>query len=148
MNIFFRGTGKYNRLNLTRFSQGSFIGSREAYYLNWDKIWDKSKAEFPSNTNLKSASYGPSTQWLEQAAFLRLQNLTLGYQIPQKVTKITDIHVSMSCENMFVLTKYKGMDPETVSEINYEDKRDQTFGLDNGSFPMPRVFTFIVRFDF
>jgi hypothetical protein len=139
-------------LNLSRFFQSSrtasaFVATREAYYLNWDKVADKSRAEFPSFSNMNNRVYGPSTQWLENGAFVRLQNLTLGYQIPKKVAKISDIHLSLSGENLFVLTKYKGMDPETVSEVK-DEQRDKTFGMDDGSFPIPRTCTFIVRFDF
>ncbi|MDR1102320.1 MAG: TonB-dependent receptor [Tannerella sp.] len=153
LNLFFRATGKYNRLNLSRYVESCkvgasrFISSREAYYLSWDRVADKSHAEFPSLSNPDNKYYGASTQWLENAAFLRLQNLTLGYKIPKSSTGIADIHLSISADNLFVLSKYKGMDPETVSEIN-ETYRDTTFGLDNGSFPVPRSYTFILRFDF
>jgi len=152
MNVFLRGTGKYNRLNLSRFFQSSktasaFVATREAYYLNWEKVADKSHAEFASFSNAKNQVYGPSTQWLENGQFLRLQNLTLGYLVPKKLAKIADIHLSASVENLFVLTPYKGMDPETVSEVN-DTYKDKTFGLDDGSFPLPRTYTLILRFDF
>jgi len=150
LNIFFRATSKYDRLNLSRFFHSSrvasyFITTREAYYDAWDMVTDKSKAKFAGFNAPGNVTHGPSTQWLEQAAFLRLQNLTLGYQIPRKTTKVTDIHLSFSCENLFVLTKYSGLDTETVSELS---DGDNTFGVDNGSFPIPRAWTFNVRFDF
>ncbi|MDR1938291.1 MAG: TonB-dependent receptor [Tannerellaceae bacterium] len=153
LNIFFRATGPYDRLNLSRYVQSCkvgasrFISSREAYYKSWDKVADKSLAEFPSLSNSDNKYYGASTQWLENAAFLRLQNLTIGYKIPKSLTKIADIHLSLSGENLFVLSGYKGMDPETVSEVD-DTYRDTTFGLDNGSFPISRSYTFILRFDF
>ena len=152
LNFFFRATSKYNRLNLSRFFHSSrvasyFITTREAYYKNWDMVTDKSQAEFAGFTAPGNVTHGPSTQFLEQAGFLRLQNLSLGYQIPKKTTRFADIHLSVSCENMFVLTKYSGLDPETVSEVS-DTYRDNTFGLDDGSFPVPRAWTFIVRFDF
>jgi TonB-linked SusC/RagA family outer membrane protein len=153
LNVFFRATGAADRLNIGRYAQTSkvgaskFITSREAYFLSWDKVADKSRAEFPSLTNADNKYWGASTQWLENAQFLRLQNLTIGYLIPKTVSKFADVHLSLSGGNLFVLSKYHGMDPETVSEV--EDKyRDTTFGLDNGSFPIPRTFTFILRLDF
>jgi TonB-linked SusC/RagA family outer membrane protein len=153
LNIFLRATGNYYRLNHSRFYQSSMIGAsrfistREAYYLSWDHVADKSKAQFPSLTNPNVQYVAGSTQWLENAQFLRCQNLTLGYQIPRELTKIADIHLSLSIENLFVLTKYKGMDPETVSEVN-DDYRDNAFGLDDGSFPIPRSYSFILRINF
>jgi hypothetical protein len=60
---------------------------------------------------------------------------------------VADVHLSLSAENLFVLTGYGGLDPETVSEVD-EDYKDTTFGLDDGSFPIPRTWTFIVRLNF
>jgi hypothetical protein len=83
--------------------------------------------------------------------FLRCQNLSLGYQIPKSVTRFSDIHLSMSVQNLFVLSKYKGLDPETISERDEDGNTgtfDTTFGYDRGSFPNPRTFTFIARFNF
>jgi TonB-linked SusC/RagA family outer membrane protein len=154
LNVFFRATGEYYRLNHSRFYQSCMIGasrfisSREAYYRSWDHVADKSQALFQTlKGEGRPSDVGASTQWLENAQFLRCQNLTLGYAIPRKLTKVADIHLSLSAENLFVLTGYTGLDPETVSEL--EDKyRDTTYGLDDGAFPVPRTWTFIVRFDF
>ena len=156
-NVFFRATGKYYRLNISRYFQSSavaasrFISSREAYYKSWDIVTDKSKAEFASMTNAGNQYVPESTQWLENAMFLRCQNLSLGYQIPKSVTRFSDIHLSMSVQNLFVLSKYKGLDPETISERDQDGdtgKFDTTFGYDRGAFPNPRSFTFIARFNF
>jgi TonB-dependent starch-binding outer membrane protein SusC len=153
LNIFLRATGKCDRLNLSRYIESSMIGSsrfistREAYYLSWDKVADKSKARFPSLTNSSNQYVAGSTEWLENAAFLRCQNLTIGYTVPRKFTKFGKVHLSVSAENLFVLTKYKGMDPETVSEVK-DSYQDTTFGMDNGSFPIPRTFSFIMNLEF
>ena len=157
LNVFFRATGKYYRLNQARFYQSCMIGakrfisSREGYYLAWDRVADKSKAEFASLTNPDRQYVPASTQWLENAMHLRCQNLTLGYQIPKDLTRFADVHLSFSIQNLFVLTKYKGLDPETVSEKSTSSTDgyfDTTFGYDTGSFPLPRTFNFIARFNF
>jgi TonB-linked SusC/RagA family outer membrane protein len=157
-NVFFRATGEFYRLNIARFNQSGlggdsrFISSREAYYLSWDHVADKSKAQFPSLTNPDNQYVISSTQWLENAQFLRCQNISIGYLIPKRLTKVADAHLSFNVENLFVLTGYTGMDPETVSQENYSEggvsRYDLTFGLDAGSFPIPRAYTFILRFDF
>jgi len=153
LNVFFRATGKYDRLNLSRYLESCmvgasrFISTKEAYYRSWDKVTDKSEALFPSLTNSNNQYVAGSTQWLENAAFIRCQNLTLGYTLPQQITKFGKVHLSVSAENLFVLTKYKGMDPETVSEVS-SSYYDTTFGLDNGSFPLPRTFLFMIRFNY
>ena len=104
---------------------------------------DKSNALYANLYSSNNVNTPRSTQFLEKAAFIRLQNLTLGYQIPQKLTGKVRIHLSASAENLFVLSGYKGLDPETVSETG-----PSTFGLDNGVMPMPRTFIGIVRFEF
>ena len=151
LNVFFRATGKYNRANLTRYftsgkAANSFITLKEAYFQNWDKVADKSRAKYGSYSNPNTTSYTSSTQWLEQAQFLRLQNVTLGYRIPKATASFADVYLSLSCQNLFVLSKYTGMDPETVS--SYDSDRPSTFGTDVGSFPLPRSFVFTARFDF
>ncbi|NMC41226.1 MAG: TonB-dependent receptor, partial [Bacteroidales bacterium] len=153
LNIFFRATGKYDRLDLSRYIESCmvgasrFISTREAYYLSWDKVADKKKARFPSLTNSSNQYVAGSTEWLENAAFIRCQNLTIGYSVPQTLTKVVKIHLALSAENLFVLTKYKGMDPETVSEVK-DTYQDTTFGMDDGSFPIPRTYSFMMRFEF
>ena len=150
LNIFFRFTGKFDRLNLTRYyssgkAANSFITLREAYYQNWDKVADKSNAKYGSYSNPLTNSYTTSSQWLEQGQFLRLQNLTLGYNIPKKTAYFANIYLSLTCQNLFVLSGYSGMDPETVSSGS---GNDQTLGRDEGAFPLPRSFNITARFDF
>ena len=156
-NIFFRGTGEYYRLNQARFYESCMIGakrfisSREAYEYAWDRVSDKSKAKFASLTNSSNQYVPGSTQWLENAMFLRCQNITLGYQIPKSVAKFADIHLSLSVQNLFVLTNYTGLDPEVVSEYDTNGNTgtfDTTFGLDTGAFPIPRSYSVIARFNF
>jgi TonB-linked SusC/RagA family outer membrane protein len=152
-NVFFRANGTNYRLNHSRFYESCMIGasrfisSREANNASWDHVADKSKALFPSLTNGSNQYVAGSTQWLENAAFIRCQNMTLGYRLPKSLVKIADIHLSHSAENLFVLTGYHGLDPETVSEVS-DKYRDAAYGLDDGSFPIPRTYTFILRFDF
>ena len=156
-NVFFRATGKYYRLNQMDFWQSCkvgdsrFISSRKAFYLAWDRVADKSNAKYASLTNPENQAIAGSTKWLENAQFLRCQNLSIGYLIPKSVTKFADVHLSISGQNLFVLSRYTGLDPETVSEMDVSTKDgyfDTTFGLDSGGFPVPRTYTFIARFNF
>ena len=49
---------------------------------------------------------------------------------PKKITKVADIQLSVSAQNLFTLTKYTGMDPEVYSESDYGFN-----GVDMGSYP-------------
>ena len=149
LSALFRFTSQYNRLDIARFkfnvinSQTRHVTTMDGWYRAWNNVKDKNNALYPNLYSSNNVNTPNSTQYLEKAAFIRLQNLTLGYQIPQKLTGKVRIHLSASAENLFVLSGYKGLDPETVSETGVS-----TFGLDNGVMPLPRTFIGIVRFEF
>jgi TonB-dependent starch-binding outer membrane protein SusC len=72
---------------------------------------------------------------LEDATFLRLDNVTLGYKF-NKFVRSSSLRVYGSVNNVFILTKYSGQDPENFNAI------------DNNFYPRPRTFTFGVSLDF
>jgi iron complex outermembrane receptor protein len=83
-----------------------------------------------------------SDRWLENGSYLRLDNVTLGYTIKTKTTMIKSIRLYLSGNNLFVITKYRGIDPEIniggltpgIDANNYYPKtRTYIFGL-NASF--------------
>ncbi len=74
----------------------------------------------------------PSTRYLENGAYLRLKNLQIGYNIPLK--KVTNFKVYVSGQNLFTLTKYKGLDPE-VEGFMFSP------GVDPQSFPNLRILS-------
>jgi TonB-linked SusC/RagA family outer membrane protein len=53
-----------------------------------------------------------STRYLEKNDFLKLRSLTLGYNIDLSHLKVDNLRISLSGENLFVITKYSGVDPE------------------------------------
>ncbi|MBS1535911.1 MAG: TonB-dependent receptor [Bacteroidetes bacterium] len=72
---------------------------------------------------------------LQDATFLRCDNISAGYKIKKFVEKST-LRISASVNNVFILTKYTGQDPENFNGI------DRTF------YPRPRTFTLGVNLDF
>lgn len=59
----------------------------------------------------------PSSRFLEDGSYLRMRNITLGYDMPDKLLqpwRISAVRVFVSADNMFTFTKFKGMDPEVV----------------------------------
>jgi len=69
--------------------------------------------------------------WLQDASYLKLRNLTLGYTFPQKWTMpiVSRIRVYFTGENLFTITKFEGLDPETGSSSNYPNCSRYLFGL-------------------
>ncbi len=80
----------------------------------------------------------PSTWYLEQASFIRVKDVQLGFSFPSVFLSAFDIssaRIYLSASNIFTLTRYKGRDPES-SMIGDPLKP----GNDNGTYPLPRSF--------
>ena len=104
-------------------------------------FWTKSgdKADYPA----LMGSYGYVGQFdgcyasnIENVHHLRLKQLTLGYNLEEKIVRkigISSARFFVTAENLFLLTNYSGIDPELI---------DPTNGMDNlASYPLPRKFT-------
>jgi iron complex outermembrane receptor protein len=76
-----------------------------------------------------------SDYFLEDASFIRCENITLGYAF-EPLTNGAQIQASLTVNNAFLITKYSGQDPENFG------------GIDNNFYPRPRVFTLGLNFDF
>ncbi|HTI58275.1 TonB-dependent receptor [Mucilaginibacter sp.] len=88
-----------------------------------------------------------SDRFLESASFLRLQNVRLGYNLPGQWAKyiaMSSLKVYVSGQNLFVITKYPGLDPE-VGSFN---QNPLLMNVDMGRYPTPRVFTIGVNAQF
>jgi TonB-dependent starch-binding outer membrane protein SusC len=75
--------------------------------------------------------------FIEDGSFLRLQDLTLGYTLPQSALrriKVGNLRVFASGYNLFILTKYKGYDPEVDVQTGL------TPGIDIDRYPRSRSF--------
>ena len=79
-----------------------------------------------------------SDHYLERADFLRIDNISVGYNFGKLgFTKDkVGVNVGLSVQNVFVFTKYSGQDPEVGG------------GVDNNFYPRPRVYTLNLNFDF
>ena len=90
--------------------------------------------------------YDKTSRYIEDGSFLRLQNLTVGYTLPQKWTRkifVSKLRLYATAENLFCLTKYSGYDPE----VNVS-KSVLMPGFDYGAYPKSKVFTFGVELNF
>lgn len=79
-----------------------------------------------------------SDRYIEDGSFVRCKTISLGYNIPEKFTskvRINSLRIYGNVSNAFLITKYKGMDPEIGSW------NPLSAGMDDGFYPQPRVFT-------
>ncbi|HBB90716.1 MAG: SusC/RagA family protein [Bacteroidetes bacterium GWF2_49_14] len=77
-----------------------------------------------------------SDYYVQDASFLRLDNVSLGYQFKNLASKKLDLYLSLSVQNAFVVTKYTGLDPEVYS------------GIDGNIYPRPRIFMLGLKLDY
>jgi iron complex outermembrane receptor protein len=89
-----------------------------------------SDALFTEIPNANAANHYSSDYYIQNASFVRMQNATLGYNVGKIFRDRGNLNLSFAVQNLFVITKYKGLDPEIAN------------GVDNNTYPRPRVFTF------
>lgn len=77
-----------------------------------------------------------SDYYLENATFLRMDNFTVGYDFGQVFNKKANLRATANVQNAFILTKYRGLDPEIAG------------GIDNNFYPRPRIFSLGFNLDF
>jgi len=87
-----------------------------------------------------------SNFYLEDGSYLRLQNLQLGLNIPSKYfgkLGIAGVRLYVSAQNLFTWTSYSGFDPEVnPGSQNARDRNNVlVYGVDNGSYPVPRMYS-------
>lgn len=82
-----------------------------------------------------------NSRFLENGAFLRAQNIALGYTFNNGVLRAiraNTVRVFAQVQNAFVITDYSGLDPELASSVT----TNTSPGVDNRTNPLPRTFTF------
>lgn len=86
------------------------------------------------------ASYRRSSFFNEDGSFIRLQNVSIGYNIPTPKF-IRSARIYISAQNLFLITDYKGFDPE----VNNQGQNNLNRGDDYDAYPRARSFTFGVN---
>lgn len=106
----------------------NFIGNASADYLN---------------TGFVNNQYF-SDYYVENASYFRLDNINLGYNAGSVFNKRATLRISASVQNVFVITKYSGLDPEVSNTANTSNSS----GVDNNIYPRPRIFSIGANLDF
>lgn len=94
------------------------------------------------NSNLNDRA---STWFLEDASFVRLKDLQLGFRLPQGALQtigMNSLRIYLSATNLITFTQYTGRDPEAPAGGD-----PLSPGNDNGAYPVPRIFTLGVQAD-
>ena len=88
-----------------------------------------------------------SDRYVEDGSYIRLKNITFGYTFPKNMIKkvgLENLRVYANIQNLLTLTKYEGYDPE----IGVSTASANVYGLDNGRYPSPTVYSFGLNVSF
>lgn len=125
---------------------GAFDTEKKLATFGWNVLKVTNEGWTPTNTSAKyptrlTSPYATYTNnsdfWRENGNFIRCRDITLGYSVPsdilQKTKVLSALRVSANLQNPFIITKYKGMDPELQNFLAYPMTRSFTVGL-NATF--------------
>jgi len=152
LSVFFQGTIGNDLFNMQRIN------------MEWNRSTDALNRWTPTNTNTNIPRNGfyyrtsgggfTNDHFIENASYLRLKNLTLGYTIPFKKV-VSSCRVYFSAENLFTVTGYSGWDPEVSTKAYDASANDGSMqmanagaGLDFNSYPGMRTYTFGLNITF
>lgn len=149
-SIFLNGSKGGKILNAVSYQTMGMYGLYQNQRAESANFWTPSNPN--SNIPTPRSSWGNnnlvmSDRFLEDASFLRIQNLRIGYNLPMdwaKKIKMAHLRVYVSGQNVYTFTKYSGLDPE-IGSLNQNPVLQN---IDYGRYPSPRVFIFGVNAEF
>ncbi|MDV7188557.1 SusC/RagA family TonB-linked outer membrane protein [Lutibacter sp. TH_r2] len=121
------GNYMYNNVNSSR-AQYNLLQATEA-------LGNMPTSVLESNFN-ETSEVLLSDYYVENASFLKMDNVTLGYTFKQANEDSAKIRVWTGVQNVFTITNYSGLDPEVFG------------GIDNTIYPRPRTFLLGANFNF
>jgi len=150
LSVFFYGSYGGKILDILKYQTAGLSGLYQNQLASTADFWTPSNPD--SNTPAPRGGLGNpnlvmSDRFLESASFLRLQNVQLGYHLPVRWAKyvaMTNLKIYASGQNLLVITKYSGLDPE----IGSFNQNPLLMNLDMGRYPSPRIFTFGINAQF
>jgi hypothetical protein len=111
-----------------------------------------------ANLNANATTFLPyhenpvvSTLGIQDGSYLRLNNVTIGYTLPKQLTKkigMNKVRFYGTIYNALIFTNYSGYDPEVNTNTSQGSAQYPTTGLDWGSYPRARSYTFGLNIEF
>lgn len=144
LNVFFQGSYGNDILSYTLMELDLLSGINNATTAALNR-WTPTN----TNTDIPKAAVGRtrrvSTRWIYDGTFTRLKNLSLGYSFPRQIVdrlKISKLRVYVSAQNVLTFTSYRGYDPEVNYQSTGATNGNRNLGLDYGSYPNAKNYTF------
>lgn len=148
IGIFFRGSQNFEVRNLQASELGDGVQKINQISTILSNSWT------PTNTGATrplidanrdfANSYRDSDYFIEDGSFIRLQNVSLGYTIPDIDKYLSRARIYISAQNLLTITDYSGFDPE----VNNRGQNNLNRGDDYDAYPRARTITLGVNLDF
>ena len=148
LNLFFRFAGGNVIANATQrdLMTQTFQNNSKEILNRWKSPTEPGNGQVPigwasGNAIINLDSQG-SSRWVEKGDFLKLQNISLGYNLPSHLAKkltLEKIRVYIQAQNMLTITKYSGLDPETYTTA---------LGIDWNGNPQQKMITLGINIGF
>lgn len=91
---------------------GDVLNSYRLYYENWGTIGLRNIVASQLDNPKFTGTTQYSSKYVEDATFLKLDNVTIGYNWKSKIKYVSKVRFSLTAQDVFCITKYKGLDPE------------------------------------
>ena len=149
LSIFINGVQGNDIVNMNKVFNGNIGTSKNISEEMLAGVWaegkDNSKATEPKAIRQFWRTLLFSRRFIEDGSFVRVKNITIGYNVPGKLIKgISAMRLSVGVNNLFTFTNYSGFDPE----INSYGDNPALFGVDLGGYPNTRSYNFTLRCSF
>ena len=153
LSLFFQFSGGNKIYNGTKASVSDmryWNNSKDVYKKYWTP--ERTHAEYPMpiyGDNYSNGSALPISYLVERGDYLRLKNVSLGYTFNtknwSKAVGISALRLYVQAQNLFVITGYSGMDPETLTNV---ESATLSGGTDKNTLPQARTYTIGVNLTF
>lgn len=108
---------------------------------------DADMCRMSASSAASTSNFRFSDKFVEDGSYLRIQNISIGYNLPKawlSKVHIENLKLYANLQNVYTFTKYSGYDPEIGS--NNQDAL--MTGIDNARYPSPRIYTFGLNLTF
>lgn len=131
LNFFFQGALGQKRVNFTRAYLEDVDDLTEGFNKS-NAVLDRWTPENPDGTIPGAddilGGFSDNTEYIEDASFVRLRNITLGYTFTG-IKAISNLRVYADAQNLITITPFQGIDPETDQFSQYPNAKTYTIGL-------------------
>jgi TonB-linked SusC/RagA family outer membrane protein len=135
--------GKWNAGFITRAAFNNYVynniysnNGRLNQILNAYVIGNASRSYLETGFSGNTDQQLLSDYYIENASFFRMDNLNVGYNFGNVISKKIGLRANVSVQNVFVITNYSGLDPEVTN------------GVDNNIYPRPRIYSIGLSLDY